>query len=121
MIWIFLIRRPVKNRDKKAKLVVAATCIICTYPRCLLDCWDVSETSDIRFETGTTNAWSSTGTSLSGDKNAVGKGSMTDLVHKEEDATEVFADVSRFSHLTLVPHGQKFPAGNGALMHLHSL
>ena len=40
-------------------------------------------------------------------KNAVGKGSITNLEHKAADATEVFADVSRFSRPTVVPHGQK--------------
>ena len=40
-------------------------------------------------------------------KNAVGKRSITNLEHKAEDATEVFADVSRFSRPTVVPHGQK--------------
>ena len=40
-------------------------------------------------------------------KNAVGKGSITELEHKSEDATEMCADVSRFSRPTHVPHGQK--------------
>ena len=40
-------------------------------------------------------------------RNAVGKGSITNLEHKAEDATVVFADVSRFSRPTVVPYGQK--------------
>ena len=40
-------------------------------------------------------------------KNAVGQGSITTLEHKAEDATDVFADVFRFSRPTVVPHEQK--------------
>ena len=46
---------------------------------------------------------------------------MTDLVHTVEDANEVSADVSRFPRPTFVPHGEKIPAGNGGMIHLHSL
>ena len=97
-----LIRRLVKDRDKRAKLVVAVPCISCTYPKFLDSlqgrffekleiCLRQAQLAPEEVQR----------------KNAVGKGSITNLEYKAEDATDVFADVFRFSRPTVVPHEQK--------------